>query len=76
MTRETHLRSLVKAVSWRFCGTLATMLIVYVITGKANAAFYVGFFEFFSKIVFFYFHERIWSLIRFGRSMDLREGEL
>ncbi|CEG57772.1 DUF2061 domain-containing protein [Legionella fallonii] len=64
--RETHLRSLMKAFSWRLSGSLVTMFIVYIITGKINFALYIGFFEFIFKIVFFYLHERIWGLIHFG----------
>jgi adenylylsulfate kinase len=57
---ESHLRSIVKAISWRIFGTLATMLITYFFTHKIDIAIYIGIFEFISKIVLFYIHERIW----------------
>jgi uncharacterized membrane protein len=68
--KESHLRSMTKAVSWRIFGTLATMLIVYVFTHKIAITFYVGVFEFISKIGLFYFHERVWGLVSFGLSKN------
>jgi adenylylsulfate kinase len=63
---ESHLRSLIKAISWRVFATLITMIITYLITHQLTLAFYVGFFEFFSKIFLFYIHERIWGWIPLG----------
>jgi len=65
--KETHLRSVVKAISWRLSASLVTLIIVYLVTGKINFALYIGAFEFFFKVLFFYLHERIWGLIHFGR---------
>jgi uncharacterized membrane protein len=58
--KESHLRSMIKAVSWRVFGTLATMLIIYLFTHKITITLYVGLFEFVSKIALFYVHERLW----------------
>jgi len=63
---ESHLRSIIKAVSWRVFGTLMTMVFTYFITNKLSFALYIGLFEFVSKIILFYLHERIWSFISFG----------
>lgn len=65
--RETHLRSIIKAISWRIFATLITMIITYFITGKVSFAIYVGLFEFISKIALFYLHERIWGVIPHGK---------
>lgn len=64
--KETHLRSLIKAISWRILGTVVTMLISYIITQEISFAIYIGIFEFISKVAFFYFHERLWSFVPFG----------
>ena len=64
--RESHLRSLVKAVSWRVLGTLVTMLISYVITQRISFAIYIGVFEFLAKVGFFYLHERLWNAVSYG----------
>lgn len=66
--KESHLRSIIKALSWRIFGTLMTAGITYFITHKVSFAIYVGLFEFFSKLVFFYLHERIWNTIPFGKA--------
>lgn len=66
--KESHIRSLIKAVSWRVFGTVITMFICYFITHKISFAIYIGLVEFVSKIACFYFHERIWSVIPFGLS--------
>lgn len=67
MYRETHARSVAKAVSWRVMGTVATSLIVFVVTRRLALSLAVGVFEFISKIGFFWFHERVWERLRFGR---------
>ena len=66
--KETHVRSLMKAFSWRLSGSFLTMVIVYMITGKQHFALYIGSLEFICKIVFFYLHERLWGLIPLGIS--------
>lgn len=61
--KQTHLRSLTKAFSWRIFATLITIAISYIVTHKIDFAIYIGAFEFASKIIFFYLHERIWEHI-------------
>ena len=63
--KQSHLYSLTKAFSWRIFATLITIVISYVVTQKIDFAIYIGVFEFASKIVFFYLHERIWENISF-----------
>lgn len=64
--KDSHTRSLIKAISWRIFATLTTMIISYMITHELSFAIYIGLFEFISKIIFFYAHERLWNIIRFG----------
>lgn len=61
---DSHLLSLIKAVSWRAFGTLATVLIVYLMTQRLDTSIYVGVLEMISKIILFYLHERLWIWIR------------
>jgi len=63
----THGRSLFKGVTWRAVGTLDTMFVAFIITGKPISALKIGGFEVFTKIGLFYIHERIWSKIKWGR---------
>jgi adenylylsulfate kinase len=74
LASETHAlmldspaRSLVKAVSWRLFGTLATALIVLVLTRRAELALLAGAFDVAVKIALYFVHERLWDRISFGR---------
>ena len=65
--RDTHSRSVVKAVSWRILGTIATSIIVFIFTQRWAVSLFVGAMEFVSKIGLFWLHERIWDRVAFGR---------
>jgi len=65
--KENHSRSIAKAVSWRITGTIDTIIVSYVVTGKIALALSIGFVEVFTKIGLYYFHERIWNRISYGR---------
>ena len=60
--RESHLRSILKAFSWRVIATLTTGLIAYAITGEIDTAILIGGIEFALKFVIYYLHERLWQL--------------
>ncbi|RKZ84873.1 MAG: adenylyl-sulfate kinase [Gammaproteobacteria bacterium] len=64
---ETSKRSLIKGVSWRFVATTTTIIIVYVFFGRLDLAIAAGVLETFAKIFLYFFHERIWQRIKFGR---------
>lgn len=63
---ETHLRSFCKAFSWRVFATTTTVVISYIITGNVGDALTIGAFEFVTKIIIYYGHERIWHAIPWG----------
>lgn len=63
---EKHYRSILKTVSWRITGTLDTMVVSYIVTGSLKWAASIGLLEVFTKMVLYYFHERIWSRLRIG----------
>lgn len=76
--RETRLRSILKAVSWRCVGTLDTFcvsLAVLMFSGATqgdirNAVQVSGGIasvEVLTKIILYYFHERAWMRVRLGR---------
>jgi uncharacterized membrane protein len=58
---DKPIKSMMKAVSWRIVGTVDTMLISYLITGKISLAVTIGSMEVFTKTILYYFHERLWS---------------
>ncbi len=61
---DKPIKSLLKTVSWRIVGTLDTMAISYVITGELKMALSIGSIEVFSKMILYYFHERLWTKIK------------
>lgn len=67
---ESHPRSFVKAVSWRMLGSIDTFILSMIFTGSAKAAGAIAGTEVFTKIILFYFHERAWSLVRWGHHFD------
>lgn len=64
---ESHARSIAKAVSWRITGSLDTILVSLLITGHIKTAVSIGLVEVLTKTCIYYFHERIWNRVRFGR---------
>ncbi|MCR9265031.1 MAG: DUF2061 domain-containing protein [Flavobacteriaceae bacterium] len=64
---ESPKRSIVKSISWRIVGTLDTIIISWIITGTLSLAFSIGMVELVTKMVLYFFHERIWNTIKWGR---------
>lgn len=64
---ESTKRSFVKTLSWRAIGTLDTILISWLITGTFAFAISIGTIELFTKMILYFFHERIWNSINFGK---------
>lgn len=65
---EALKRSVLKTVSWRVIGTLDTILIAYLITGTINHALSIGGIELVSKMILYFFHERSWNKIKWGKN--------
>ena len=55
-------RHALKSISWRIIGTLDTFLLSYILTGSMSFGLSISGFDFFSKLLLYYFHERIWFL--------------
>jgi uncharacterized membrane protein len=64
---DSRARSLAKAFSWRFIGSLDTFILGLLVTGNATYAVTIATGEAASKIVLYYFHERIWRTVKWGR---------
>ena len=63
---ESHLRSLIKGISWRIVATTDTILVALLITclsGHCNidGAIKIGAAEFLIKYLAYYIHERLWQ---------------
>ncbi|MFD2568659.1 DUF2061 domain-containing protein [Pseudotenacibaculum haliotis] len=64
---ESPTRSILKSVSWRVLGTIDTIIISWVVTGEVSVAFSIGSIELVTKMVLYFFHERIWNTIKWGK---------
>lgn len=76
--QESHLRSLIKGVSWRivaFLDTIVVVLLVTCLSGNCSLenALKIGFYEFFIKIAVYYFHERMWQYFYKGKLVTTRQ---
>lgn len=64
---ETRARSIAKTFSWRAIATLITSLVAFIMTGELALAVEIGLLDTTAKLAAYYFHERAWLKIDFGR---------
>ena len=67
---ETKRRSVVKALTWRVIASLDTTVIAYFVTGDITKAISIGGFEVITKMVIYFFHERAWNGIKWGKRIE------
>ena len=67
MQYETKKRSILKAISWRTVATITTAVLVFIFTGQFALALTIGLLEVFAKMGLYFFHERLWQKISFGK---------
>jgi uncharacterized membrane protein len=60
-------RSLAKTISWRIVGTADTVIISWLLTGTLALALSIGAIELVSKMILYFFHERAWNQIKWGK---------
>jgi uncharacterized membrane protein len=66
-TSEKPLRSFAKAFSWRLIGTLDTLIVSYFITRAIGLASSIATIDFLTKLLLYFFHERAWNKIKWGK---------
>jgi len=64
---ESHVRTITKTLSWRFVATLVTFSVAWLVTGKLTFAVEIGVADTLIKLGAYYFHERLWIRVKFGR---------
>ena len=64
---ESHIRTITKALSWRFVATLVTFSVAWLVTGKLTFAVEIGVADTLIKLGAYYFHERLWIRVQFGK---------
>jgi len=71
LTEDARLRHLLKTISWRIIGTIDTVLLGWWLSGDWKLGASIGGLEFFTKMVLYYGHERIWYTYgRIGRPIE------
>jgi uncharacterized membrane protein len=77
-------RSLVKAVTWRMVGSVDTFIVSFIVAtlfhrpmgNAASIAVSIASVETVTKVVLFYFHERAWARVPWGRADKVVEAEM
>ena len=64
--RETIRRTTTKTGLWRLIASLDTFTLAWFFTGSAATAASIGGLEIFTKLVLYFFHERVWARLPFG----------
>ena len=64
---ESHMRSIVKALTWRFIATIVTFSVAWLLTGRADIAIEIGLLDTVIKLGAYYYHERTWDRLGFGK---------
>lgn len=64
---EKHTRSIAKAVSYRVVSIIADTILVYAITKKIDLTAGIVILSNTISMFLYYFHERIWNKIHYGR---------
>jgi len=64
---ESHVRTITKTLSWRFVATLITFSVAWLVTGKLTFAVEIGVADTLIKLGAYYFHERLWIRVKFGK---------
>ena len=63
----SYKRHVFKTITWRIVGTLDTFLLSWLITGNIRIGLTIGGVEIITKMILYYFHERLWyNLSKFG----------
>ena len=60
MATSSYKRHLAKTITWRIVGTIDTIVLSWIITGNPLTGLKIGGAEVITKMVLYYFHERLW----------------
>lgn len=62
----SHSRHIAKTLTWRIIASLDTLLITWFFTGNIKVGLSVASLEVVTKMILYYYHERLWYNIDFG----------
>ena len=64
--KDSNKRHIIKTFSWRAIGTIDTIIFGWVISGNPLSGLKIGGFEIVTKMLLYFFHEKLWYKINFG----------
>lgn len=64
---ESQVRTIMKTLSWRLVATVVTFSVAWFATGKLTLAAEIGVADTLIKLGGYYFHERLWIRVKFGK---------
>lgn len=67
---NSHIRSLIKSISWRAVGSVDTFVLSLLVTGNVKHAASIASVEVLTKVFLYYLHERVWRTVSWGRLDD------
>ncbi|GEQ87215.1 hypothetical protein ULMS_27230 [Patiriisocius marinistellae] len=68
MRDSSHKRHIAKTITWRFVGTIDTIILSWIITGNPLTGLKIGLAEVITKMILYYLHERIWFKINLSKN--------
>ena len=69
---DSNKRHIIKTFIWRGIGTLDTILFSWILTGNPLIGLKIGGAETVSKMLLYYFHEKLWYKINYGLNLRNR----
>ncbi|WP_417619343.1 DUF2061 domain-containing protein [Oceanihabitans sediminis] len=79
MRDKSYKRHIAKTITWRFIGTIDTIILSWFITGDPYAGLKIGLAEITTKSILYYLHERVWfkiNLSKEGVTLESRKRHL
>ena len=73
---DSNKRHVIKTFTWRFIGTIDTVIFGWIITGNPLIGLKIGLFETVSKMLFYFGHEKLWYKINFGLDERIKTKRL
>ena len=79
MTDASHKRHIAKTITWRLVGTIDTIILSWIISGDPYIGLQIGVYEVVTKMILYYFHERVWfkvNLTKDGQILESRKRHI
>lgn len=75
MKDKSRVRHIAKTITWRILATLTTITLAWIVSGDPWIGVTVGGWEFFIKMILYYFHERAWYKANLGLDKSQRKSQ-